>query len=112
MKKIILALTLLLVSVALCEQITVTTNATSISVPTAFGAIKMVSVHNTGTNVVFFRKNITAASFATTSAIPIAAGASYTSPITGSASGRSADVGNIVLATTNGTSVASVAFDN
>ena len=115
MKKLIIAIAIFAVSSAFCEQITVTTNAVSVAAPTKYGPIKKVSVNNTsgyGGETVFARKNCTVASFDASTAWPIAAEAGYNSVTTGSASGRSSDILNIVLQTTNGTATVDIAFDN
>ena len=121
MKRYIIALVLLAASLGLCEQVLVTTTPVTITAPLRadgkplYGPVKTVSVNNLeliGGNHVFARKNVTTNSFVAAYAWPVAPATGYASAITGSGSGRSADVLSITLATTNGTAWVDIAFDN
>lgn len=112
MKKFAAFLSVIALTFVVCaEQATITTNAVSIPAPTQYGKMWTASVKNTGTETVYVRPNITTASLVITNAIPIAEGDAYTFFVGGVGKAPARTIGNIVAATTNGTTTINVAFE-
>ena len=108
-KTILLAIITLAAVLVFAAEVTVTTTPQRITAPSG-GPYWIISIINTGSETIYFRKNITTNAFSISSAIPIPPGYSYTTPIPGSGKIPSSQAGSCVVATTNGTSSAAIAF--
>ena len=111
MKKFIIAM-LLMLSVGVCaETVTATTNAVSVAAPAAYGPVWTASIVNSGTNTVYVRKNVSAAGFVLTNAIPIPPSYCYTTYTPTDATKPVSRVANVVIATSAGESSVVIGFE-
>jgi len=113
MKRVIFILIAMLSLVAsvLYAEITVTTTPQVVLAPTKFGACYFVSIKNTGSETLYFRKNTTTNMYLAADFIEVASGDSYSSPVAGTGKTSGAKVTKIVIATESSTTTATVSFE-
>lgn len=110
-KLIILSLLFFVVAAGLCEEVTATTTPQSITPDSTYGTMWKVSVINLSDETVYVRRNIRTNEFNAATCIPVTKDIPYNSPTPGAGKIPSSTVGNIVVATTNGTANVIIAFD-
>ena len=90
------------------KQVSASTTPATYTIPNTNYAY-IVSLHNTGTETVYFTKATSTNSFSASTSIPLAGGATYACSDDGEEYNRK--VTAITYATTNGTSLVNIAFE-